>query len=54
MKKLYSLLFAMLAFAGLANAQVTFDFLNNNLGLPVSASGSEDAGNVTEISGILE
>lgn len=54
MKKLYSLLFALLAFAGMANAQVTFDFLNNNLNLPLSYNDendktTQDLGNVTVI-----
>ena len=54
MKKLYSLLFALLAFAGMAGAQVTFDFLNNNLDLPVSYNDNndkttQDLGNVSVI-----
>ena len=54
MKKLYSLLFALLAFAGMAGAQVTFDFLNNNLDLPVSYNDdndktTQDLGNVSVI-----
>lgn len=50
MRKFYSFLIALLAVCGMAQAQVLFDFANNNLSLPLSASGSEDDGNVTEIS----
>lgn len=50
MRKFYSFMFALLAFAGLAQAQVVFDFANNNLDLPLSNSDDNDAGNVTTIS----
>ena len=50
MKKLYSLLFALLTFAGMTNAQVVFDFENNNLDLPLSENGNEEAGILTSIS----
>ncbi|MBP3828940.1 MAG: hypothetical protein ILA06_01355 [Bacteroidaceae bacterium] len=50
MRKFYSLFFALLTVCGLAQAQVVFDFANNNLDLPISATGAEDEGNVTEIS----
>ena len=50
MRKIYSFMFALLAFAGLAQAQVVFDFANNNLDLPLSNGDDSDAGNVTTIS----
>lgn len=49
MRKIYAFLFACLAVCGLANAQVLFDFANNNLNLPLSSGDDNDAGNVTSI-----
>ena len=50
MRKIYSIMFALLAFVGMAQAQVVFDFANNNLDLPLSNGDDNDAGNVTTIS----
>lgn len=50
MRKLYSILFTLLAVCTMAQAQVLFDFANNNLNLPASYKDHEDEGVLIEIS----
>ena len=49
MKKLYSLLFALLTFAGMTNAQVVFDIAANPWGLTLGTGEDAEAGNVSSI-----
>ena len=48
MKKiLLSIVMAVASIGMISAAEIVMDFANNEFGLPVSATGSEDVGNIT-------